>query len=265
MQRTLKPVHFLLLLIPFTFFIACKKGKTESKGFAISAPNLDDKGKPVDGVPQDSLVLKTRPSNVLITGYPRYRLTTIYKVNFNRKTEKTYIGSNSFLGNYMDEGMRNGNSWHYNLIPGLEAVYGYNMVNVSLFDHETKTSRNFFEKPVLVKNFYYPASTRDTLNFEPVLRNYYMVSVYDEDTNQDHYINDKDLRRLYLFDMEGNPPTSLVPKNYSVFKSEYDPANDYMYVFAKLDENENGQRDDKEAIHIFWIDMKEPNNNGRQY
>lgn len=47
--------------------------------------------------------------------------------------------------------------------------------------------------------------------------------------------------------------------------SEYDPANDYMYIFAKLDENGNGQMETNEKMHIFWIDLKNPENTGIQY
>ena len=38
-----------------------------------------------------------------------------------------------------------------------------------------------------------------------------------------------------------------------------------MAHFAQLDENKNGQRDETEDIHVFWINLKDPNQNGRQY
>jgi len=58
---------------------------------------------------------------------------------------------------------------------------------------------------------------------------------------------------------------ALIPENYSVIKSEYDPDNDFMYVFAKLDANNNGQQEEDEPIHIYWIDLKNPSKTGRQY
>jgi hypothetical protein len=158
-----------------------------------------------------------------------------------------------------------GNQWNYNFMPGLEAVYGYNLVSISHYDTETQTKRNFFEKPVLVRTLYYPSYSKDTLNHEPINRNYFMISVYDEDTNKDGFINMKDLRRFYYFDINVKNKKALIPTNYSVIKSEYDPANDFMYVFAKLDENKNGKSDDKESIHIFWIDLKNPERTGRHY
>lgn len=38
-----------------------------------------------------------------------------------------------------------------------------------------------------------------------------------------------------------------------------------MFVFAQLDSNNNGRQDEGEPIHIFRIDLKDPNNTGRQY
>ena len=48
-------------------------------------------------------------------------------------------------------------------------------------------------------------------------------------------------------------------------EENFGSANDFMYVFAQLDENNNGKRDDKEDIHVFWIDLKNPNIRGKQY
>jgi hypothetical protein len=37
-----------------------------------------------------------------------------------------------------------------------------------------------------------------------------------------------------------------------------------MYVFAQLDENNNGKRDETEQVHVFCY-LKNPRNNGVQY
>ena len=92
-----------------------------------------------------------------------------------------------------------------------------------------------------------------------------MVSVYDEDTNKDGFININDLRRFYSFDIDANGKKPIVPINYSVYKSEYDPANDLVYIFAKFDANKNGKMDELEPINIFWVDLKNPERTGKQY
>ncbi len=258
-QGTIKTILFLAA---FCVLIGCGN-RLEEKGFAVSPTENNDENK-VDGISQDSLTFATKPSNVLLTGIPKYRLATIYKVNYN-KDKTTFIGSNDYHFNYQNIGETTGNQWNSNYLPGFEAVYGYNMVNVSHHDTETQKQKTFFDKPVLIKTLYYPSFSKDTLNYEPVNRNYFMISVYDEDTNKDGFLNVKDLRRFYHFDINANNKRNLTPANYSIYKSEYDRSNDLVYIFAQLDENQNGLIDDGEDVHIFWIDLKNPERTGRQY
>jgi hypothetical protein len=254
-------INAIFLFVAFTGLMGCGN-RLEEKGFAVSQTESDR--EKVDGISRDSLIFATRPSNVLLTGIPQYRLVTIYKVNYN-KDKTTFIGANDYHFNYERLGETDGNQWNYNYLPGFEAVYGYNMVNVSHYDIQTQKQKNFFDKPVLIKTLYYPSFSKDTLNYKPVNRNYFMISVIDEDTNKDGYINVKDLRHFYHFDIDANNKSNLVPANYSVYKSEYDPANDFVYIFAHLDENQNGLIGEVETSHIFWIDLKNPERTGRQY
>ena len=219
--------------------------------------------------------LRTRPKNVLMTADPNHRLITVYKVNYNPRTKNYYTGTNNFLRSYS---YRYDDSYEYDgygserpsktyqyFMPGIEAVNGYNMMNVSHYNFETKEKNTLFEQPVLVNTLYYPCLKQDTLKGQPITRDYYMVSVFDEDTNQDSLINRNDLRRFYHFDIDGKNKSPLVPLNYSVMSSEYDSENDVMFVFAKLDENTNGKREEKEPIHIFWLDLKTPKMGERLY
>ena len=251
----------MILVICIT---SCSNNKIEKKGFQVSKISEDENGQKIVGLNIDSLKLETRPRNVLLTNNLEHRLTPIYKVNYDKKTKKSFTGSNFYHTNWKDDyGI--GNNWNHNFMPGFEAIYGYNFVNISHYNNETKKENKLFEKPVLIKTLYYPTFSKDTLNFKPVNRKYYMVSVYDEDSNKDGFINVKDLRKLYHFDIEGNNKKNLIPKNYSVMSSEYDSAKDFMYVFAKADINQNGQMELSEPTDIFWIDLTNPKNTGIQY
>ncbi len=244
--------------------ISCSDNKIEKKGFQVSEIIEDESGQKIVGLKIDSLQLETRPRNVLLTFNDAHRLTPIYKVNYHKKTKKPFTGSNAYHTNWNND-YTNGNNWNHNFMPGFEAMYGYNFVNVSHYNNETNTENKLFDQPVLIKTLYYPAFSKDTLNNEPVKRDFYMVSVYDEDSNKDGFINAKDLRRFYHFDINGQHKKLLVPKEYSVMSSEYDSANDLMYVFAKRDENKNGQMESNEPTDIFWVDLKNPENVGKQY
>jgi hypothetical protein len=143
-------------------------------------------------------------------------------------------------------------------MPGIDILYGYNLLNVAHYDLKTEKLNFLFDQPALIKTLYYPSSERDSLNGKPIIRNYYMVSVYDQDTNKDTLINKKDLRRLYLFNESSVTKTQLIPSDYSVIRSQYDAQNDVMYFFAKQDTNKNGVAESKEPIHIFWIRLNAP-------
>lgn len=257
----------LAVILSGLFTISCSDNKIAKKGFQVNEITKDEGGKKVVGLQIDSLQLEARPRNVLLTFNREHRLTPIYKVNYDKKTNKPFIGSNEYhyTGYYTAGNNEEGNNWNYNFMPGFAAMYGYNLINVSHYNNETKTENKLFDKPVLIKTLYYPAFSKDTLNFEPVKRTFYMVSVYDEDSNKDGFINVKDLRRFYHFDINGLNKKPIVPKGYSVTSSEYDSANDFMYVFAKKDTNQNGQMESDEPTDIFWIDLKHPENTGQHY
>lgn len=262
----MKYLQTILMLTVVVMTAGCFNNTLE-KGFQVDSNSDPTLNEGSTGLNRDSLQLETRPGSVLLTGEPKVRLTTVFKVNVNRRDNSTFIGSNAAHYRYEDEEEERaaGNNWNHNLMPGVAAVYGYNMVNVAHYDVKENRQTLFFDKPALIKTLYYPSFSKDTLNHQPVQRDWFIVSVYDDDTNKDGFVNLKDLRRLYLFDINGKKQKALIPENYSVFQSEYDPANDRMYVFAQLDSNNNGQRDENEAVHIFWIDLKDPNRTGRMY
>lgn len=257
--------RIIVLLFLGLMVQACgKKTAIDKKGFQVNEIEENEQGEKVVGLPIDSLKLETQPKSVLMTKNANHRLVPIYKVNYDKKTNVPFIGSNSFHNSY-DDVENDGNNWNSNYIPGFSALSGYNLVNVSHYDYATKMQNEFFAKPVLIKTLYYPAFSKDTLNNAPVTRGFYMTSVYDEDTNKDGFINLKDLRRLYLFDINGVFQKELVPKTHSVMSSEYDSDNDIMFVSTKIDHNQNGQIEIGEPTHIFWVDLKNPLNSGVQY
>ncbi|MDQ3046763.1 MAG: hypothetical protein M3R27_04380 [Bacteroidota bacterium] len=255
----------LLTLTCVYLLSSCSNEKMEEKGFQVSPGSENAEVEQSGGLNKDSLKIEMRPSSVLITSVPNVRLTTIYKVNLNKKNNRTFIGSNNFHYRYEEAETNMGNNWNNHIFPGLEAAYGYNLINVAHYDIIENKTKNFFEKPVLIRTLYYPSFSKDTLNSTPVRREYFLVSVHNDDTNKDGFINLKDLRRLYFFNIKGEKQKALIPENYSVFKSEYDSANDFMYVFAQKDANSNGQTEQLEPTHIFWIDLKDPNKTGNLY
>jgi hypothetical protein len=256
----------LLIILLFSIIVGCDE-KKERKGFTVNNSSPEEAEINKSGLKSDSANFRTRPNSVLLTSDSSHRLIPIYKLNVNedRKGKTYFTGSNSFHSSYSDHGDNKTNNWNHNFMPGFEAMYGFNLVNVQLHNTTTKQTSTFFEQPVLIKTIYYPTFSNDTLNGVPVDRNYYMVSAYNEDSNHDGYINTDDLRRFFLFNIDGTLNSELIPSNYSVRSSQYDPALDYMYVYAVLDENNNGMQEATEPVHVYWIDLKNPSKRARLY
>lgn len=257
-MSTIRFLFFALFAI--SLFSACDR-RPQQKGISLDQLSQTDAAQDTSvGVSQ----VITRPSTVLLTAHPDHRLVTVYKLIQETGRKGAYIGTNHYYHSHSDsdeveEGLGNRwNAWHGHYMPGIEALQGANLLHISHYNMKTKARNDLFEHPVWINTLYYPAFETDTLNGKPVVRDYYLVSAYDEDTNKDSIVNFRDLRHFYHFDLEGKKRTQLIPPNYSVVSSEYDPANDAMYIFASLDANGNGRRDTEEPVHVFWISLKAP-------
>ncbi|MEP7265018.1 MAG: hypothetical protein ABI772_11000 [Bacteroidota bacterium] len=249
------------LLIISNALVSCSSNKSEQKEEQIritEAPDSiysDSLNNSVNGNVAINL-LSTTPNSVILTGLPEHRLVTIYKTKVVKTSSgKKYIASYGSSESYY-VGEDDEEDSHF--MPGIDIIYGYNLLNIAHYDLQTEKLNYFFDHPALVKTLYYPCFEQDSLDNKPITRNYYLVSVYDEDTNHDTLINNKDLRRFYHFDASCTSKTQIVPKDYSAIRSEYDSKNDVMYLFARKDVNNNGTGDYDEPIHIFWLNLKSP-------
>jgi len=202
----------------------------------------------IDGTLSPDQILTT-PHRVVLTGMVNHRLITIYKLGF----EKRVTEYNSY---YDYDPWYSDHQQHY--MPGIDLISGYNLLNVGHYDITEEKLNLLFDKPVLVKSIYYPSFVQDSLDDKPINRNYYLLSVYDEDTNRDSLIDNKDLRRFYQYPASGLQPLQVIPADYSVIRSQYDSGNDVMYIYARHDYDKNGLASDKEPVHIFWINLKQP-------
>lgn len=261
-------IKAFVILLTTIFILGCSdEPKYLQKGFTVNNSSPEEESENKTGIQTDSVIFDSRPNGILLTSDPQHRLVPIYKLNFRVNDDDTtyFTGSNAFYSGYSEYERIEGNNWNNNFMPGFEAMYGYNFINIHYHNTLSKNTTPFFKNPVLIKTLYYPTDSKDTLNGEAVHRNYYMVSAYNEDSNKDGYINTDDLRRFFLFNLDGTLNKQLIPNKYSVISSQFDPSNDYMYVYATMDENGNGHQDETEDVHVFWIDLKAPNKGIRLY
>jgi hypothetical protein len=252
--------YFLLVLITGGLFISCSRRNTDSKDEQIRLDTTFSSTDTLNSI-QGNLSLQqigTFPNNVVLTGLKEHRLVTVYKSRKAVKPEAYTSGSY-----YSEEGFEDDRYQHF--MPGIDLLYGYNLLNIAHYDLRTEQMNFLFDHPVLIKSLYYPSFEQDSIDKMPVTRDYYFVSVYDSDTNRDTLINKNDLRNFYYFNSSGSQRIKLIPEHYSAVRSEYDHGNDLMYVFAKEDKNKNGTPDKDEPTHVFWIDLKSPTQSKRLY
>jgi len=238
---------------------ACNR-KPNKTGKGIDYRSTSFKVKKVDGIDAyttlpDSLI---RPGTVMLTQNDSHRLIPVFKLNYNKRSKSYFTGSNGYHYSYFNESQFGVNNWNGNYLPGFEAMYGYNLINVAHYNLTDNKQTYLLKQPGLVNTVYYPANTMDTLNGKIVKRDFYMLSVYDKDTNEDSIINKIDLRHLYQFDNDGNNQNLVIPENYSVTSSKYDYMNDILYVYARLDVNENGIIDNADPTEVFYLKLTYP-------
>jgi len=253
LRKLITPAFLILLLTT----AACSK-KVEVNDEQISAPDQPAIDSVSDTSSFNSIQgnlsfgeIASEPNRIILTGINQHRLVSVYKIQ-NKAAKRESYRSDYY---YYDES----ESEHVqHFMPGIDLIYGYNLLNVAHYDMTTEKLNFLFDHPVLVKSLYYPSFEQDSIDDKPINRDYYLMSVYDNDTNADTLINKKDLRRFYYFNASGSDKTQLIPPDYSVVRSQYDAPNDVMYIFARQDTNHNGTAEKKEPLHVFWFDLKKP-------
>jgi hypothetical protein len=248
--------HLIPVLFASSFlFQSCNRGYegTKEEQVAVSPEDETSTNDSLGNQLTNTMVMNdtaTYPNRVILTGMSHHRLVSIYK-RIKHKDNRSGSFYSSSEGGYSEE-----NNEHF--MPGIDVLYGYNLVNIAHYDFQTEKQNLLFKRPVLVKSLYYPSFVQDSMDNKPINRDFYLVSVYNEDTNKDTLLNRKDLRHFYWFDATGAQSLSLLPTDFSVLRSDYDPDNDAMYLFAKQDKNKNGMIENNEPIHLFWISLKKP-------
>ena len=257
----------LALVVSVCALFSCGKSHNDKKEEQIRVDLSGDSEEVPDSI-QNSVSgnvsfsqIPTAPNNVILTGMSNHRLVTVYKSRLESSSSSG--GSRFSKFSYEYDESDNETEWHF--MPGIDILHGFNLLNVAHYDLATQKLNYFFKKPAFIKTLYYPSFEQDSIHKKPINRNYYLVSVYDEDTNKDTILNKKDLRHFYLFDSTNTVKTLLIPADYSLIRSQYDWHNDVMYVYASQDIDKNGMRDKKDPIHIFWIDLKKPAKAIRMY
>jgi len=251
-------IHLITGLFILLFLIGSCKKKTEEKEEQLTFSEYQQTDTP-KGL-SSTIPFTTSSNSVLLTGIDHIRLIPIYKIDPKVNRDLQYEYSTTYYNSrYYGYESDSDENFKY-FMPGIDIIYGYNMVNMGHYDLTNDKLTYFFDHPVLIRTLYFPGTQKDSLYREPVMRDYFMASVYNEDTNRDSLINTRDMRRMFHIDQLNMQKTALLPPDYSAIRSTYDPKNDIMYIYARYDENGDGTPEKQEPIAIFRIGLKDPLN-----
>jgi hypothetical protein len=254
---------FSLLALTLIVFACGSKSSTEEQIRFESSVDTEEQERDTTNSVTGGLELSqisTYPQRIILNGMPQHRLVTIYKRLPPKESRSVYSYDR---GESWDEDQQQ----HY--MPGIDLLFGYNLLGVAHYDMKSEKLNYLFPRPALIKSIYYPSYVQDSVgdkpNRKPITRDYFLISAYDEDTNGDTLLNRNDLRRFYHFNASCDVKTQIIPADYSVQRSQYDFDNDVMYIYARHDDNKNGRSEDNEALHVFWISLKAPAPAKRMY
>jgi hypothetical protein len=246
------------LIVVYSFILLSCSEKAHKKDQSISLSEIDstysvDTATGLSSSNSFSQV-NTTPNSIILTGLNNVRLFSVYKIPGGLDKNILYDEGTSY---FKEEYGENEHEYKY-FMPGIDIVHGYNLVNIGHYRVDSGTLSYFFETPVLIKTLYFPGVKKDSVGKQEANRNFFLVSVYNSDTNKDSLITNKDLRRFFFIDALNKNKISLLPENYSAIRSSYDYRNDIMFIHARHDQNKNGIPEASEPVSIFRLDLKNP-------
>lgn len=238
-------------LILMVVFFSCRNSNySEKKGEQIRVEE-NTSFEEFEKIDTGSIKKYIWPSSIVLTGISHQRIIAIYR-------NKYLVDKDNRISRFSGDFGEDETYTYEHYYPGFDLLSGYNLINLSYFQIPIGKTKLFFNKAVLIKSLYFPSFIQDSIEKKPILRDYYLVSVYDEDTNNDKILDRKDFRHFYCFSDSCTNKKQLLPNNTSLIRAQYDSPNDLLYLYAKLDENKNGSIEKTEPLNIYLLNLKYP-------
>ncbi|MDG5492673.1 hypothetical protein [Psychroserpens sp. SPM9] len=101
--------------------------------------------------------------------------------------------------------------------------------------------------------------------FEATAQGYFLYLVYDKDTNVDGVLNYKDLESLYMSNLDGTAFRKLSPDNQDLKQWKIIIEAKKLYFKSIEDSDKNGEFDNKDTLHYFYLDLNAINSQVTEY
>lgn len=131
-----------------------------------------------------------------------------------------------------------------------ERYYGNIYNNLIVYNQKTDQSKIVFDERISIENF--------KIHIEKDKR-YVIIPACQIDSNQDGYLNEKDLQELFIYDLQNNLLTKIKAKeNYTTLKAYQPLKANHLIVQFGIDRNGNGTFNSSTEPMIFYkVNLKD--------
>lgn len=231
----------LILIIPFLIIIFSCENEKQPK---VDYKTQNDKKE----IFRDStqIIINELPIEIDSTDYLIYVIGEPNTINYR----SSYTGSES--GSY-DKNNFSVTSSHYGDFTG-------KIHNLKFQKQETDTINELTDKTILISSFGF---LREIFNQNQ--RQFLIYTVYDNDTNGDQRINARDLRTLYLSEINGQKFKKLAPDFQELIDWKTIKIQNRLYFRTIEDIDKNGKFNNDDKLHNFYIDFDDENLKVNEY
>tara|TARA_A100000171_G_C2132361_1_gene147604 strand:+ start:1391 stop:2119 length:729 start_codon:yes stop_codon:yes gene_type:complete len=128
-----------------------------------------------------------------------------------------------------------------------------NLDNVMVQHLDSTNFRPITDKTLKIRNFQFLEATRKKTDQQLVV-----MTITDRDTNKDGVLNDDDIESLYLASLNGNTFIKLTFELQELLDWKVLNINNRLYFRTLEDIDKNGEFDNKDKVHHFFVDLTHP-------
>lgn len=130
-----------------------------------------------------------------------------------------------------------------------------------IFQHLDSTEfRSISQQTIKIRSFRFLASV-----FRKTKRQLLLLTVTDRDTNRDGQLSNQDIESLYLYDMAQGRFVKLTEDLQELIDWKILEVNNRLYFRALEDTDKNGEFDQQDKIHHFYLDFDQQEFKPREF
>ncbi|APG59838.1 hypothetical protein [Christiangramia salexigens] len=166
----------------------------------------------------------------------------------------------SYGSSYSGFGAESNNRNSFSVNNSYDSNISGNIHNLKFQKNESDTITQLTDQTILINSVDF---LREIFNKNR--KEYLLYTVYDSDTNGDQKINYRDLRSLYMSKINGEDFKKINPELQELIDWKIIKSQNRLYFRTIEDVDKNGEFDNEDNLHYFYIDFDEENLKPKEY